>query len=352
MKKITIKDIAQDLNVSVATVYRALHNKGRIKEETRQRVIEKAKELNYTANSTARKLALRRKFKILVVMPDQPEFFWDDIRKGLTVIAQELADFNTEIHTYYVKSTRDPDIHLEIMKEIEEKEIDSLLIVPLYIYKFDQLMEYTKNRSIPTAVFSTKVDHEDTLFYYGPDDTLSGFMAGELLSKFINQNGSICVMVRKEDFTNYSQRFQGFCKYLQTSSPLINVLDVYTYDADHEEEILEKALANSSLKAIYVMDGGCAGIFGKLLKDKSITGITLIGHEISPLSKAMLLEDHITALLYEERFYQGYYPVKLLYEYLVQGTLPTEKYIYTNINVVLKGNVHYLDYNDNGRGYR
>ena len=52
--------------------------------------------------------------------------------------------------------------------------------------------------------------------------------------------------------------------------------------------------------------------------------------------KAMLLEDHITALLYEERFYQGYYPVKLLYEYLVQGTLPTEKYIYTNINVVLK----------------
>lgn len=352
MKKATIKDIARELNISVGTVYRALNNKGRIKEDTKQKVIEKAKELNYSTNSIARKFALRSNIKILVVMPEEPKFYWNDIRKGLTSIEKELADFGAEITTYFVNISFNPDVHLEIIKILEEKEMNGLVIAPLHIYKFDQLIEFTKAHSIPTAIFSTNIENDGVLFFYGPDDSLSGLMAGELLSKFINHRGDVCVMVRKEDFIYYSQRLQGFCKYLQKNSPFINILDVYTYEADNENEILEKALSQSSLRGIYIMDGGGAGIFGKHLKDLNIEGITLVGHETNSLSTAMLLEGYVTALLCEERFCQGYYPVKLLFEYLVQGALPSEKDIYTNINVVLKGNVHYLDYYNDGRGYR
>lgn|GEM_PF-3489947 len=352
MKKATIKDIARDLDVSVGTVYRALNNKGRIKADTKKKVIEKANELNYSINSVARRFALRNNYCILVVMPEEPQFFWNDIRKGLASIEKELAEFGAEIKTYYIKNTYNPDIHLEIIRILEEKEINGLVIVPLYIYKFDQLLEYTKEHSIPTAVFSTDVDKGDILFYYGPDDQLSGLMAGELLSKFINLKGDVYVMVRKEDFIYYSPRLQGFCRYMQKNSPLINISDIYTYETDHEKEVLEKALSNPEIKGIYVMDGSGAGIFGKLLKDLKKEGISLVGHENYPLSKTMLIEGYVTALLCEERFCQGYYPVKLLYEYLVQGTLPDEKDIYTNINVVLKENVHYLDYYKDGRGYR
>jgi LacI family transcriptional regulator len=352
MKKATIKDIARELNVSVATVYRALNNKGRIKAETKQKVIEKAKELNYSTNSTARKFALRKNFKILVVMPKDPNFYWNDVRKGLITVEEELADFGVGITTYFVNVSYNPDVHLEIIKLLKEKEMDGLVIVPLHIYKFDKLIEYTKAHSIPTAIFSTPIDNSDVLFYYGPDDSLSGLMAGELLSKFINHRGNVCVMVHKEDFIYFSERLQGFCKYIQKNSPFINISDIYTYEVDHEREALEEALSQSLLSGIYVMDGGGAGIFGKLLKDMNIEGIALVGHEINELSKELLLEGYITALLCEERFCQGYHPVKLLFEYLVQGTLPSDKKVYTNINVVLKGNVHYLDYYDVGRGYR
>ncbi|HHW31516.1 MAG TPA: LacI family transcriptional regulator [Clostridiaceae bacterium] len=352
MKKATIKDIARELNISVGTVYRALNNKGRIKAETKQKVIEKAKELNYSINSIARKFALRSNFKILVVMPEEPEFFWNDVHKGLKCIEKELADFGTEIITYFVNVTYNPDIHLEIIKILEEKQINGLAIVPLHIYKLDQLIEYTKTHSIPTAIVSAHFENSDVLFYYGPDDNLSGMMAGELLSKFMNHRGNICVMVRKVDLIYFSERLQGFCKYIQKNSPYINISDIYTYEVDHENEILEKALSQTSLSGIYVMDGGGAGIFGKHLKEMNIEEIVLIGHEINALSKELLLEGYITALLCEERFCQGYYPVKLLFEYLVEGTLPSEKKIYTNINVVLKGNVHYLDYYNDGRGYR
>ena len=352
MKKATIKDIARELDISVGTVYRALNNKGRIKGQTKQKVIDKARELNYTTNTIARRFAMRSNYCILIVMPEGPDFFWNDVRTGLTSIERELAEFGTEIKTFYVKPGYNPDVHLEIIKILDEKEINGLAIVPLHIYKFDQLLEYTKEHSIPTAVFSTAVDNNEMLFYYGPDDKLSGLMAGELLSKFINLRGDVCVMVRKEDFIYNSQRLQGFCKYIQKNAPLINIFDIYTYEDDHEYEVLDKALSNPQMKGLYVMDGGGAGIFGKLLKEKNIVDMPLVGHENFPLSKAMLMEGYVTVLLCEERFCQGYYPVKILYEYLVQGILPAEKDIYTNINVVLKENIHYLDYYKDGRGYR
>lgn len=57
-KRVTIYDIAQALNISSTTVYRALHNTGRISESTKQRVLDMAKKMNYQLNYSAQ--ALRR----------------------------------------------------------------------------------------------------------------------------------------------------------------------------------------------------------------------------------------------------------------------------------------------------
>lgn len=49
-KSATIYDIAHKLNISTGTVYRALHNTGRISPVTRQRVLETAKSMGYKVN--------------------------------------------------------------------------------------------------------------------------------------------------------------------------------------------------------------------------------------------------------------------------------------------------------------
>jgi LacI family transcriptional regulator len=352
VKKATIKDIARDLNVSVGTVYRALNNKGRISDRTKKRVLERAKELNYTANSVARKFALHSSYRILVVMPEEPAFYWDDIRSGLADAESELAEFGAEILRYPIKNECNLDVHLEIIRFIEENKIDGLVVVPLYIYKFDELMRYAKDHSIPVAIINTGIENDGALFYYGPDDRQSGLMAGELISKFLGFRGEVCVVVRKQDVVYYTLRLQGFCSYIQKNCPLISLSDICTYEQDREKEALEKILCRPDLRGIYVMDGGGAGAFGAALKELRAENLTLVGHEHYPLSQAMLGEGYVTALLCEEKFCQGYYPVKLLFEYLVQGTQPAQKEIYSNINIIIKENGHYLDYRIDGRGYK
>lgn len=53
-KRISMKDIAEALNVSINTVSLALNNKGGLNEETRQSIIQKAKEMGYTVASQTR----------------------------------------------------------------------------------------------------------------------------------------------------------------------------------------------------------------------------------------------------------------------------------------------------------
>lgn len=69
-KNITISDVADALGVSKTTVSRAISGKGRIGEETRQKVLAYIEEHNYTPNAIARGLAQQKTYNICVVMPE------------------------------------------------------------------------------------------------------------------------------------------------------------------------------------------------------------------------------------------------------------------------------------------
>ncbi len=68
---VTIKDIARQAGVSTATVSKVLNRKDSfIGEETRQKVWALARELNYTPNSLARSLVMRKSHVIGIIVPD------------------------------------------------------------------------------------------------------------------------------------------------------------------------------------------------------------------------------------------------------------------------------------------
>ncbi|MEG0961283.1 MAG: LacI family DNA-binding transcriptional regulator, partial [Lachnospiraceae bacterium] len=70
-KKITISDVAQALGVSTTTVSRAISGKGRIGNDTKERVQAYIKEHNYRPNVMARGLARLKTYNIGVVLPEE-----------------------------------------------------------------------------------------------------------------------------------------------------------------------------------------------------------------------------------------------------------------------------------------
>jgi LacI family transcriptional regulator len=118
-----MRDIAADLNVSVVTVSKVLRNQGRISSAMRQRVLERARELNYRPDMTARSLATGKTYLIGMIVPDLMHPFFAAIAKTL---ARNLRQKGYSL----VISSSDEDSALELL-EIETllaRRIDALVL--------------------------------------------------------------------------------------------------------------------------------------------------------------------------------------------------------------------------------
>ena len=81
----TMKDLARDLGVSVVTISKVLRNHSDIGEETRRRVLNRMKELNYQPNFAARALVTGRTMSVgLMIVPDLVHPFFAEAAKGLS----------------------------------------------------------------------------------------------------------------------------------------------------------------------------------------------------------------------------------------------------------------------------
>src|SRR2546425_7065546 len=88
---VRLKDIAQDLNVSVMTVSKVVRGCADVGAETRRRVLARIKELNYQPNWVARSLAARRTFIIGLIVPDLMHSFFAEIAKGVSTTIRPLG---------------------------------------------------------------------------------------------------------------------------------------------------------------------------------------------------------------------------------------------------------------------
>ena len=75
-KRITLKGIANELNVSISTVSKSLKNSPEIGEETREKIIPFAKAHNYRPNNIALSIKNRKTKTIGVIIPEIVHYFF------------------------------------------------------------------------------------------------------------------------------------------------------------------------------------------------------------------------------------------------------------------------------------
>ena len=82
-QKNTIYDIAKALNITAATVSRALNNNPKISESTRKLVLETAAKMNYKQNKLAKSLRNGKSFNVGVIVPRIDSNFFASVIRGV-----------------------------------------------------------------------------------------------------------------------------------------------------------------------------------------------------------------------------------------------------------------------------
>ncbi len=90
-RKITLKQIAKELDVSISTVSKSLRNSLEIGEETRLKVQAFAKFYNYKPNNIALSLKNRKTKSIGIIIPEIVHYFFSTVINGIEQVANEYG---------------------------------------------------------------------------------------------------------------------------------------------------------------------------------------------------------------------------------------------------------------------
>jgi len=360
MQKVTVKDIAEALNLSIGTVYRSLNNTGRVSEKTKQQVLAYAEQVGFQPNAVAQGLAKRKKYRIDVLFGGISEW-WDLVRSGAEKAAQELSEFGAEI-TFINGSPNPPidDISLEalpigLIERIEQNKVDGIILVPSANREIMASLDLAKQKGIPVICVNADTPlASQRLCYYGPDEERVGNIAGELMGKFLNGKGNVFLIgAESNDFYRLALRKKGFFDQLCRYFPDVSIIRQRSFPFRNFQEYLLDTLQDcgNDLAGIYVYEASVLEDTAKIVKQLNLSNIVVIGHECLPGCEKYIQEGWIHATLCQETFSQGYYPLKLMYSYLLSGTQPDPLY-YCNVNAVFRSNLDLLETNECGCGFR
>ena len=119
----TIKDIAKKLNISPSTVSRALADRWDVNPETRNAVLEVAKELNYVPNPISLSLKLQQSMTIGLVVPEYTNSFFSNIMTGIKSVIESRG-----YSLLIMQSGESPAMELKNLKILESKLVDGFIV--------------------------------------------------------------------------------------------------------------------------------------------------------------------------------------------------------------------------------
>lgn len=175
----TINDIAKKAGVSLATVSRVLNNSGYVKEETRTKILDAIKDLDYTPSAIARGLSKNEVNTIGVIVPDITNSYFGEIIKGISEVAEEqglnIVLFNTDDKL---------EKELRALNVIKEQRLRGVIMTPIFGGdEFNsQYFNTIESLSMPIVLVAADIKYS-TFNGVFVDNIKGGFEATNLLIK-------------------------------------------------------------------------------------------------------------------------------------------------------------------------
>jgi LacI family transcriptional regulator len=340
MAKVTIKTLAEELNLSVCTINKGLNNKPRISPETRRRVQEAAERLGYRPNRLAQAL-VRAPHMIEVVYPDAWSSHYGLLAEGVGQRVAELQDHHITVNFRLVPGFDKGDQFVEIVRQVAESECKGVIIC-LGMYNQcdqDEAWKILGDHHIPFVLLGNDCENSPYLAWVGIDGLRSGKMAGELLGWSI-PHGSVAIMVGTHKNPEHYQKIEGFESEISRYS--LNMAGVY--EAGDVPEMSKPVTArlfaeHPDLKGLYVATDNVAGVCQYLLDNNLVGKVKVVATGRSPEVLKMIEQGVINCSLFQNEQQQGRLAVHMLHQWFETNEIRPQKKISVPPVVLMRNTV-------------
>jgi DNA-binding LacI/PurR family transcriptional regulator len=212
--QVTIKDLARHLNISVATVSRAMRDMPEIKAETREAVLKLAKEWDYQPNLLATNLVKSRTKTIGVIVPDLAYHFFASVIKGIEdeAFARGYSLLLTQTSELYERE-------LTNVQNLSRGQVEGFIISLSQETTDYEHLHRLKRKGIPLVFFDRNADEIDV-----PKVMVDNVGAAYEATKHLIENGCkrIAFLAGPANVTVSNQRQTGYENALKDSGLAID----------------------------------------------------------------------------------------------------------------------------------
>lgn len=282
-EKVTIYDISKKLDISAATVSRALNDSNRVSPKTKELVLKTAKELNYQQNSLALALKSGRTFNVGVVVPYINHTFFASVIRG---IEEELEPKG--YHVIICQSHEDVKNEAKQIKTLLNTHIDGIFISVSKTTEDIKHIEEVCDEGVPLIFFDRKKDISG-VSSVTINDYEGAFAATEHLIK--QGYKKIAHIGGDPKLQIYKNRYDGYIAALKAYDIPINENRILEVSSTVEagitavQELLDKKIEFDSFFSAsdYVALGGMRELRSRGLKIPEDIGV--VGFSNEPFTK-------------------------------------------------------------------
>jgi LacI family transcriptional regulator len=204
-----MKDIAEALGLSVITVSKGLRNHDDISKATRERIRQKARELNYTPNLAARSLVTQRSYVVGLVVPDLQISFFAEIS---TSISRHLREAGYEL--FLSNSQEDPKIEAMEIERLLGRQVDAVILATAVNPMAAENLSIITGSGVPFVLIDRAVSGVDADFV-GNDHKQIGQLAADHLLRIGCKH---VAHLRGPETSAGSGRFEGYAATLKRAN--------------------------------------------------------------------------------------------------------------------------------------
>lgn len=319
---VTIYDIADKLNISVATVNRAFSINGRISPATKELVLKTAEEMGYKANKAAQSLR-RNPIKIGVLLCCPSESYLDEIFRGVNSGFEAIEQYNVfpETRLMVGNAAEHKEDVLETLNEFEAAGCGGIILfLSGNCDMFKDKLEDLASR-VPLGYVANDLGFARALSVTA-DGLCAGGLAAELLG-LCKQKPKIAIVTGSRHTDIHAAYIEGFIDYAENHN--FSAPDILEHNDNQEkfESIMNNIAKNGGYDGVYITSSVTlpTGNMAKLLRDK---GINIVATDLSSVNRNLLKNQQITAVIFQDPFLQGKTVVKRLYDYIINRTAVSE----------------------------
>jgi LacI family transcriptional regulator len=335
----TLKDVAREAGVSIATVDRVLHGRPGVRKVTVQRVEETIARLGFRPQAAAAELARGRSYRFCFVMPKRLNAFMAEIQESVVKERAWLAARRTLVDIVETDFF-DPAGLTEVLEDVGPR-YDGIAVVALDHPRVRAAIDDLVEAGVHVVTLVSDVPSSRRAHYAGIDNIAAGRTAGSLIGRFLGgRKGKVAVIAGSMALSDNTDRFIGISRVMASDFPdleLMMPVEGRDDDATNQALVARLVAGNPDLVGLYNIGAGTAGI-GAALAETGRGDIVFVGHDLTVHTRRFLLIGLMDAVISQNPGREAHSALRVLQELARKEPVsPTREVI--GIDIIIRENL-------------